>query len=181
MGSGVTIWGSSWGTSWGNAWGVEPVSPSVPGDNIVTRGLGVPGGMLVSGGIGRMDMPVAVVLTGDIDVEHGGIEVSGDAATHNKASQYAGARPGGRHGVIPKSSFIVAEYQRQEIERQLARLVAGDISVEQSGFEISALGRVKSVRLVANASIDVLSSAECEASGEFVDVELEMMALLLAA
>lgn len=123
------------------------------------------------------------VLTGDAYVESGEHEVDGVASIFAHApSQYVGARPGGRHGVIPPTAFILAEYQRQEVERQLARLVTGDIAVEQDhAVEVLASGRVRSVRLVATASVESTEAVECEASGQFVDVELEMVALLLAA
>lgn len=147
---------------------------------LVARGLGLFGDVLVANGLGRRAS--SAILHGDIDVECGALEVSGNASFRiASVGQYAGGQPGGRNGIIPSTSFIVAEYQRQEIERQLRRVLSGSISAEQIGADVSAYGRVKSVRLVASASVDSVCAADCSASAEFIDVELEMMAILLAA
>jgi hypothetical protein len=141
--------------------------------------LGVGFGFDDGAALGVWPVSAENILHGDADLEYGSFDVSGAGAVSHQPSQYVGARPGGRHGVIPSTSFIVAEYQRQEIDRQLARIITGNAAVDCSGAEVSALGRIKSVQLVA--SVDCAVSAECDATGEFIDVELEMLTLLLAA
>lgn len=152
MEAGLSAWGSRWGSRWGNAWG--DLSESDAG-----------------------------VITGTLDANGDDCDVVCVGAIKPKAAsyQYSGARPGGRHGIIPPTAFIVAEYQQQEIARQLARVISGDASAADSGCDASASGRVKAVKLVATVSAESTQSVDVSAAGVFVDAELEMMALLLAA
>ncbi len=148
---------------------------------IVTRGLGrgAFAGAIVAAGLCHESDQTAQNAEGELEQFLG--DVSGEGVFNAKSSQYVGAIPGGRHGIIPSPAFIVAEYQQQEIARQLLLApIYGDGAVEQFVGDVSGQGRVVRLKLVATADISQSSGADVSASGEFVDVELEMAALALA-
>lgn len=144
----------TWGTAWGPAWG-----PSFA------------------------DAPVElVVITGSGELEQLAPEVTGSGYSGVQVKAAAGGGGGNfSRARLPTPQELVAEVRRDRVLDALGMRLFGAGEVEQPAGEVSGSARIKLVSLVATSASVEGGPNEVSATAEFRDVELEMVALLLAA